>query len=157
MSSCTAAPNGSCAAPVAVRACLPGSPQSAISKPDAPSMTFGWSANSAAGLQNLLRTLSGAVGTSFVTTVWEDKTNYAHAELAGLADREGEAMRTLTGSGMSHDQALASLNQLVDGQSVTIATNQVMMLITLSFTFAAFVIWLAPKPARAVDMTQAGH
>ncbi|MEE2691571.1 MAG: DHA2 family efflux MFS transporter permease subunit [Pseudomonadota bacterium] len=112
---------------------------------------------SAAGLQNFLRTLSGAVGTSVVTTVWEDKTNYAHAELAGLADREGEAMRTLTGSGMSHDQALASLNQLVDSQSVTIATNQVMMLITFSFAFAAFVIWLAPKPARAVDMTQAGH
>src|SRR5262249_37133582 len=47
---------------------------------------------SAAGLQNFLRTLSGAVATSLVTTAWEDRTNYNHAELSGLADRQNQAM-----------------------------------------------------------------
>lgn len=112
---------------------------------------------SAAGLQNFLRTLSGAVATSMVTTVWEDKASYQHSELSGLTDRSGEALRTLERSGLSHDQALFALNQMVDGQAVTIATNQVMLIVTLVFAAAAFVIWLAPRPTRAVDMTQAGH
>jgi DHA2 family multidrug resistance protein len=112
---------------------------------------------SAAGLQNFLRTLSGAFGTSVVQTVWEDKTTYNHEELAGLTDKQGEAMTSLQASGMSHDQALQYLNHMVDGQAVTIATNQVMSIVALCFAIAAAVIWLAPKPKRAVDMTQAGH
>jgi DHA2 family multidrug resistance protein len=112
---------------------------------------------SAAGLQNFLRTMSGAVTTSIVTTLWDDKATEAHAELAGLADRSGETVRTMTQSGMSHDAAIAQLNNMVQGQSVMIATNQLMFLVALAFALAASVIWLAPKPSRAVDMTQAGH
>jgi MFS transporter, DHA2 family, multidrug resistance protein len=112
---------------------------------------------SAAGLQNFLRTLSGAFGTSVVQTVWEDKTTANHEELAGLTDRQGEAMATLEASGMSHDQALQYLNHMVDGQAVTIATNQVMSIVALCFAIAAAIIWLAPKPKRAVSMTEAGH
>jgi DHA2 family multidrug resistance protein len=46
---------------------------------------------------------------------------------------------------------------MVQGQSVMIATNQLMFLVALAFIIAASAIWLAPKPSRAVDMTQAGH
>lgn len=112
---------------------------------------------SAAGLQNFLRTLSGAFGTSVVQTVWEDKTTYNHEELAGLTDRSGEAMATLKASGMSNDEALAYLNHVVDGQAVTIATNQVMSVVALCFAIAGLVIWLAPKPRHAIDATQVGH
>jgi len=112
---------------------------------------------SAAGLQNFLRTLSGAFATSVVQTVWEDKTTYNHELLAGVTDRQGEAMATLQGSGMSHDQALQYLNYMVDSQAVTVATNQVMSIVALCFAISAAVIWLAPRPSRAVDMTQAGH
>jgi DHA2 family multidrug resistance protein len=112
---------------------------------------------SGAGLQNFLRTMSGAITTSLVTTAWDDKTTYAHAELAGLTDRNGETMRTLTGSGFSHDAAVSQINNMVQSQSVMIATNQLMMVVALAFLLAAFAIWLAPRPTRAVDMTQAGH
>ncbi len=112
---------------------------------------------SAAGVQNFLRTLSGAVATSLVTTAWEDRTNINHSELSGLADRQGEAMHALTASGMTHDQALFSLDRLVTSQSVTIATNQIMALVTIAFFIAAFVIWFAPTPKHAVSMAQAGH
>jgi DHA2 family multidrug resistance protein len=112
---------------------------------------------SGAGLQNFLRTMSGAITTSLVTTAWDDKTTYAHAELAGLTDRNGDSMRALTGSGFSHDAALSQINNMVQSQSVMIATNQLMFLVAVAFLLAAFAIWLAPKPSRAVDMAQAGH
>lgn len=112
---------------------------------------------SAAGLQNFLRTLSGAIATSVVQTMWEDRSAYNHSELAGLADRSGQAVRTFEAGGMSHDQAIFALNSLVDEQSVMIATNQIMALTAIAFAAAAFVIWLAPKPKHAVDATQAGH
>jgi DHA2 family multidrug resistance protein len=111
---------------------------------------------SGAGLQNFLRTMSGAVATSLVTTLWEDKTVYAHAELSGLADRSGETVRGFTASGMSLDAALARLDAMVQSQSVMIATNQMMAIVAVAFFIAASVIWLAPKPSRAIDMTKAG-
>jgi DHA2 family multidrug resistance protein len=111
---------------------------------------------SGAGLQNFLRTMSGAVTTSLVTTAWDDKTTTAHAELAGLADRSGDTLRTLTGSGMSHDAALNQLNGMVQSQSVMIATNQLMFVVALAFAIAACAIWLAPRPSRAIDPAQAG-
>lgn len=112
---------------------------------------------SAAGLQNFLRTISGAFGTSVVQTVWEDKTIYNHEELAGLADQGGETVNQLMASGMSHDQALEYLNHLVEREAVTIATNQVMTIVALCFAISAAVIWLAPKPRRAVSAAEAGH
>jgi DHA2 family multidrug resistance protein len=111
---------------------------------------------SAAGLQNFLRTLSGAVATSLTTTAWEDRTGYMHAELAGPAHTE-EALRSLTRSGMSADQATAWLDHLVEGQGVTIATGQVLLATAFVFAAAAMLIWLAPRPVHAVDMTKAGH
>jgi DHA2 family multidrug resistance protein len=112
---------------------------------------------SAAGLQNFLRTLSGAVATSVVQTMWEDRSSINHSELSGLADQSGQAVRTFEASGMSHEQAIYALNNLVDEQSVMIATNQIMMLTAIAFAAAAFVIWIAPKPTRAVSMADAGH
>lgn len=112
---------------------------------------------SAAGLQNFLRTISGAFATSLVTTFWENKTTLAHAELAGLTDRSGEALAAFQAGGNSSESAVAQLNMLVDSEAVMIATNQMMMIVTFAFLLAASVIWLAPKPARAVDMTAAGH
>ena len=112
---------------------------------------------SAAGLQSFLRTLSGAVATSLVTTTWEDKSHYIHADLAGLTDRTGEAMSALMAQGFSYDAALQRLDRMVEAQGVTIATNQVMTIAGLAFALAALVIWLAPKPARAIDPSQVGH
>jgi MFS transporter, DHA2 family, multidrug resistance protein len=111
---------------------------------------------SGAGLQNFLRTMSGAIATSLTTTAWDDKATHAHAELAGLADKNGDTLALLTGSGMSHDAAVSQLNNLVQSQSVMIATNQLMFVVAVAFAIAAFAIWLAPKPARAIDMAQAG-
>lgn len=111
---------------------------------------------SAAGLQNFLRTISGAIATSLVTTVWDDKTITAHAELSGLANRGSDAVQTLTAAGMSQDAAVNQLNNMVQSQSVMIATNQLMLIVAFAFVLAALAIWLAPRPAREIDPAQAG-
>jgi MFS transporter, DHA2 family, multidrug resistance protein len=113
--------------------------------------------DSAAGLMNFLRTLSGAIATSLVTTVWADQATRNHAELVGLVDRD-QSVRTLLGqSGMTPDAVNQSLDYLVSSQSIMLSTNQIMTVIGLIFVAAATIIWLAPKPTRVVEPGAGGH
>ena len=112
---------------------------------------------SAAGLMNFLRTLSGAVATSIVTTAWDDRTAAVHAELSGLLDRGNELWNAMAQAHAPADAALQLLDRLTQGQSVMIATNGIMSTVVLAFVASALVIWLAPRPKRAVDLSQAGH
>ncbi|MCE0495379.1 DHA2 family efflux MFS transporter permease subunit [Vibrio salinus] len=106
---------------------------------------------SAAGLMNFIRTLSGAFATSMINTAWERETRYVHSELSGLTDLHGVATQTMSSSGMGIDQIRNSLNLMVQGQSVMVATNQLFVIIAVIFVVAACVIWLAPKPKNSVD------
>ncbi|MGV7207579.1 DHA2 family efflux MFS transporter permease subunit [Oxalobacteraceae bacterium A2-2] len=110
----------------------------------------------AAGLMNFLRTLSGAFATSLVTTYWEDLTTIMHAELVGLADADGAVRTVLESSGASGEALLLNIDQLVQGQSVMLATSEIFGLIGIVFLLAATLIWLAPKPTRVVDPAAAG-
>ncbi|MFL9925697.1 DHA2 family efflux MFS transporter permease subunit [Herbaspirillum lusitanum] len=111
---------------------------------------------SAAGLMSFCRTMSGAIATSIVNTSWENDATHFHAELSGLVDRMGDATNTLLASGMSADQATASIAQTVQSQSIMLATNHVFMMAAVSFSLAALAIWFAPKPTRVAD-TSAAH
>ncbi len=112
---------------------------------------------SAAGLMNFLRTLSGAFATSLITTLWDDQITQNHAELAGLADSD-QSVRTLYESlGMTADAVMRSIDRLINDQAVMLATNQIMAAVGLAFIVAASVIWLAPKPTRAVEPGAGGH
>jgi DHA2 family multidrug resistance protein len=112
---------------------------------------------SAAGLMSFLRTLSGAVATSMVTTSWEDGSTVMHARLVGELDRSGEMARSLSAMGMTPDAVRSALDNLLTSQSVMLSTNEMMAWVAALFLFAASVIWLAPKPMHAIDMSQAGH
>jgi DHA2 family multidrug resistance protein len=107
---------------------------------------------SAAGLMNFLRTLSGAVATSIVTTGWENKTQHMHAELAGMVDRTGEVAHTLQASGFSTEATRQALDNMTQSQSVMLATNEIMAIVALAFFLSAMLIWAAPKPTRQVAM-----
>jgi DHA2 family multidrug resistance protein len=94
---------------------------------------------SAAGLSNFARTLSGAIATSISTTVWENQTKYAHAELAGVIHPPAAMMQQgLLGRMM--------IDRMVQTEAVTLATNAVFLDCAAIFAFAACFIWLAPKP-----------
>jgi DHA2 family multidrug resistance protein len=107
---------------------------------------------SAAGLMNFLRTLAGAVATSIVNTAWENGAQVKHAELAGLVDGSGETMRALAASGFNHEQSLQAMDQLVQSQAVMLSTNELMQFSSLAFLLAAFLIWLAPRPTRKIEL-----
>lgn len=111
---------------------------------------------SAAGLLNFVRTLSGAFATSLVNTAWEDEIKINHAELVGLADSDGRLDAALGAGGMSADGVNTAIDQLITSQSVMLSTNRIMLLIGVAFIVAAFAIWLAPRPTRAVEAS-GGH
>lgn len=97
---------------------------------------------SAAGLMNFLRTLSGAFATSLFVTSWENDAKTYRAELVNVMNPEDTSI------------APAILEHLVDMQSYTLSTNHLFVVCTFLMVFAALIIWIAPKPNRAVDLTQ---
>ena len=112
--------------------------------------------DSAAGLMNFLRTLSGAIATSVVTTNWSDRITYNHAELVGLADSDGAVRSLLERAAMTPEALSQTIDYLITSQSVMLATNEMMALLGLLFIFSATLIWLAPRPARAKDAAAHG-
>jgi len=107
---------------------------------------------SAAGLMNFIRTLSGAVATSLVTTSWENKTQHMHAELSGMVDRTGEVAHTLQASGFTPEATRQALDNMTQSQSVMLATNEIMAFVSLAFFLSALLIWAAPRPTRKVEL-----
>ncbi len=113
---------------------------------------------SAAGLMNFVRTISGAFGTSLVTTSWQDRRYIAHDQLASIVDPSGQLATTIAGApGMTGQMAREMFNDMVTSQSLMLATNGLMIVIAIIFFISAFAIVLAPKPTRTVDPAAVGH
>jgi MFS transporter, DHA2 family, multidrug resistance protein len=111
---------------------------------------------SAAGLMNFVRTISGAIATSLVTTSWQNRSIIAHARLTDIVDPTGQ-VATMLPAGLSGQMVREMLNGLVTSQSLMLATNGLMLVIGAVFVIAAVSIVLAPKPARVVDGASVGH
>jgi DHA2 family multidrug resistance protein len=111
---------------------------------------------SAAGLMNFVRTISGAIATSLVTTSWQNRSIIAHAKLADIVDPSGQVTSTLP-PGLSGQMVREMLNNLVTSQSLMLATNGLMLVVGAIFIIASISIVLAPKAARAVDAASVGH
>lgn len=103
---------------------------------------------SAAGLMNFIRTLSGAFATAMINTAWERETRYVHAEMAGLTDQHGVATQMMQQAGMPMQAIRGSIDWMVQKQSVMVATNQLFIIIAVIFAVAACLIWLARNPYR---------
>lgn len=110
---------------------------------------------SAAGLMSFLRTVAAAFATSIVTTAWENETNISRSELAGVVDRTGDTAHALQNAGMGTEQTRLMIDNILQSQSVMLATNHIFMIASFTFIFAACAIWLAPKPSRKADTSEA--
>jgi len=113
---------------------------------------------SAAGLMNFVRTIAGAFATSLVTTFWQDRRYIAHDQLSSIVDPTGQLgviVQSLPASAGQFGREL--LDYAVQGQSLMLATNGLMMVIGVIFFISAFAIALAPKAARTVDAASVGH
>jgi MFS transporter, DHA2 family, multidrug resistance protein len=109
---------------------------------------------SAAGLSNFVRITAGAVGTSLFTTLWEDRAILHHAQLTEAVNRGNDTavqtMNQLGTVGLSNEQAMASVNRMIDQQAYTMAVTDIFYLSALLFFVLIAVVWLAkPKPSAA--------
>jgi DHA2 family multidrug resistance protein len=113
---------------------------------------------SAAGLMNFVRTISGAFGTSLVTTAWQDRSYIAHDQLVNILDPARDAATLVSAlPGSVATMGREALNLAVTGQSLTLATNDLMVVIAIVFFASSVAIVFAPKAARAVDAASVGH
>nr|WP_037504382.1 DHA2 family efflux MFS transporter permease subunit [Sphingobium bisphenolivorans] len=108
---------------------------------------------SAAGMQNFLRTLAVAVSTSLVLTGWGNGQRVSRNE---LVDALGPDVGTrLVDAGLSPEQAPQMLSNLVEQQASMVSMNHIFVISALIFFLASVMVWIAPKPAGAVDMSKA--
>ncbi|MBV8782998.1 MAG: DHA2 family efflux MFS transporter permease subunit, partial [Gammaproteobacteria bacterium] len=111
---------------------------------------------SAAGLMNFVRTISGAIATSLVTTSWQNRSIIAHAQLTDVADPTGQVAAMLP-PGSNGQMVREMLNGLVTRESLMLATNGLMIVIAAVFIIASISIVLAPRASRTVDAAAIGH
>jgi DHA2 family multidrug resistance protein len=116
---------------------------------------------SAAGLSNFVRITAGAVGTSLFTTLWEDRAVLHHAQFAETLNRGNSAatqtLAQLAASGLSPEQALATINRTVDQQSYTMAATDLFYASSGLFLLLLVVLWFArPAPSQKGAAAEAG-
>jgi len=110
---------------------------------------------SAAGLMSFLRTLSGAVATSIVTTAWDSDGRVSRNEL--VSQMHAEPTRgMLESAGFQIGQVRGMIEQQISTQSASVSLVHIFQASALLFFISAAIIWGAPRPARKVD-TSAVH
>jgi DHA2 family multidrug resistance protein len=109
----------------------------------------------AAGLSNFMRALAGSFATSLVQSGWSNDIREKQTALVGGMTHGAKAVDALAAHGMSHNQALAALNEIMGGQSMMLATLKIFGTITVIFFLAASLIWLVPKPQGRIDTSGA--
>ena len=116
---------------------------------------------SASGLSNFARITAGAMGTSVVITLWDDRATMHHAHLTEHVTRTDpgavDAFTTLMNSGMSFEQAALYISRLIDRQAFTRSANDVFLYSAVLFVCMVPLVWLArPTPMTAGSAVDAG-
>ena len=105
----------------------------------------------ASGLTNFVRITAGAMGTSIFSTLWESRAAMHHAQLSEAvsvgSQASDSAITGLMAQGMSHEQALAMINGLIDRQVFTLSVSELFYASAVIFMLMIGVIWMA-KPIR---------
>lgn len=114
---------------------------------------------SASGLSNFVRITAGAMGTSMVATVWDDRATMHHVHMAEKVSRTDpgamDGLNALMSSGMSFEQAAAQISRMIDQQAFTRAADDVYLISSVLFLCLIPIVWLA-KPKRSATAVDAG-
>ena len=106
----------------------------------------------ASGLSNFVRITAGSFGTSIATTVWQDRAAMHHAQLSEFVNpgsvAANSALSGLASAGLSPDQALATVNRLMDQQAYMLAANDVFYASALVFLLLIPLVYLT-RPTHA--------
>ncbi|WP_230588579.1 DHA2 family efflux MFS transporter permease subunit [Sphingobium yanoikuyae] len=104
------------------------------------------------GLQNFLRVLSMAIGTSLTQTYWENASKASRSDLVAIID---PTTRFQLPPNLPPSAALPLFSKAVDGQAVMLATNDFYEWATVLILLFAGLIWLAKRPKGPLQ--QAAH
>lgn len=102
---------------------------------------------SAAGMQNFVRTMSVAVSTAVVLTLWGNAQRVSTNDLAGKIQPE-ETLRTLEAQGLPLEGSRMLIGRMVDQQAMSTAINQIFLIAAATLFLSALVVWLVPKPPK---------
>ena len=112
---------------------------------------------SAAGLINFLRTMAGAFATGVIVFAWRDSTAAGHVDIAGSLNNASKTLAQMHAAGQSHQQALMSLDSIIQTQAVMLGTNQVFGVVAIILACVSAGVWLMPKPKLAPMKMGGGH
>jgi DHA2 family multidrug resistance protein len=115
----------------------------------------------ASGLSNFVRIAAGAAGTSLTTTLWDNRAQLHHAQLAErISDynsNSAQAVAQMQSQGLTQNQALGRIDRMIDAQSYTLAADELFYIAAGIFILLIGLIWLAKvRPAPAVAGAAAG-
>jgi DHA2 family multidrug resistance protein len=112
-----------------------------------------------------VRITAGAMGTSSSTTLWESRAALHHTQLAEAVNPSNPAAQaTLSGlraAGLSAEQALAQVNQIVTQQAFMLAAADIFYLSAGLFLLLIPLVWLThPQKSAgggAMDAAAGAH
>jgi DHA2 family multidrug resistance protein len=110
-----------------------------------------------AGLLNFVRTTAGAFATSLTTTSWTNSATVARTAFVGRLNNADGLVSQMQASGMTHGQALGSLENIIQSQAVMLSTNHVFLAIAVLMAVSVVAIWYGPKPVGPVRAGAGGH
>ena len=118
----------------------------------------------ASGLSNFVRIVAGSFGTSIATTVWQDRAAMHHAHLSEAVNigssATNSALSGLASAGLTPDQALGSINRLVDQQAYMLAASDVFYVSALIFLLLIPLVFLtrhSKAGAGSADAAAGAH
>ncbi|HEY2677283.1 MAG TPA: DHA2 family efflux MFS transporter permease subunit [Steroidobacteraceae bacterium] len=115
---------------------------------------------SAAGLSNFVRTMSGSFSTAIMVWIWNQRTDYHHAVLTEHVSNSAQAWTHYQGELAAHGVhgvgASAYVDQIISGQALTLAVNDVYYLVGALFLLLIPFVWLA-KPPFGARAAPSGH
>jgi DHA2 family multidrug resistance protein len=103
---------------------------------------------SGSGLQNFLRVLSMAIGSSLTQTYWEHAARVNRSELVAIIDPVAgrDIAANAVSAGIPSGSASAFFSRLVDGQAVMLATNDFYAWASVLMVASIGVVWLVKRP-----------
>lgn len=105
---------------------------------------------SASSLSNFLRVFMGGVGVSVVSTMWERREALHHTQLTEqvsvYSSATQQAVAQMTQQGMSQQQAVGNINQIITQQGFIIGSNEIFLAGSILFVLMIVVIWFAKPP-----------
>lgn len=114
----------------------------------------------AAGLSNFVRIMFGGIGTSVMSTMWDNRTILHHAQLAEYTGAHNsaftQAVSTLMARGMSEQAAWAVIDRQMTVQASTLAATDLFWMSGIMFLCLIGFIWITKRSKASGGADAAG-